>query len=572
MRLRPRASSGRHWSPAGRRAHRARPSAERVLAERRRRRRRRPAGGPLPASGAGAAGGASRTSSRAHLQRHRQRDRRHRRATSRSTSRRASSPTSTTSRAAPQAQFAAGSNSAPSCPAGSAVGAAVDGRDAERARHAVPADARTGTIYNLEPPAGSPAAFGIDIAAAGRPAHQADRADQRRPARPRPDRRSLACRTRRSSRRSACRSTSTSTPTGSSRRCSATSAAVVLHEPDGVHPGGGLRHGHSYSGASGVAQRLLHADRLRGRAVLDDARDHRRPADQRLDLDRHDRRQAGQQRHPARELARQVHDGDAAAEPAAEPGARGAARRLHRRAVRARRHLGARRDARRPRPSATSTSSRRSSATSRQGLLRHERARATACACSSTCRSTARTSRSPRTCTRAARPARSRRSSTCCRRSRSPTSSSRSTAARARRSSRRRSAARTPRPRSRRRGRAPRRSTSSGSFSVSWDGRGAPCQRIFQPSMSTAVSNAQAGASPDFTLVANRPDRNVPIGRMTYDLPAGPRRQPRAERARAVPAQRRRRGQLPGLEPARHRSSRSTAPAPSRRRCPAASS
>ncbi|HEX5146323.1 MAG TPA: hypothetical protein VFV85_04815 [Conexibacter sp.] len=62
---------------------------------------------------------------------------------------------------------------------------------------------------------------------------------------------------------------------------------------------------------------------------------------------------------------------------------------------------------------------------------------------------------------------------------------------------------------------------SSGSFQISWDGRGAPCQRIFQPSMATSVSDAQAGASPTFTLVANRPDRNVPVGRMTYDLPAG---------------------------------------------------
>jgi hypothetical protein len=62
---------------------------------------------------------------------------------------------------------------------------------------------------------------------------------------------------------------------------------------------------------------------------------------------------------------------------------------------------------------------------------------------------------------------------------------------------------------------------SAGSFSVSWDGRGAPCQRIFQPSMTTSVSKTQAGASPDFTLVANRPDRNIPIGRMTYDLPGG---------------------------------------------------
>jgi hypothetical protein len=62
---------------------------------------------------------------------------------------------------------------------------------------------------------------------------------------------------------------------------------------------------------------------------------------------------------------------------------------------------------------------------------------------------------------------------------------------------------------------------SSGSFSVSWDGRGAPCQRIFQPSMATSVSRTQGGASPDFTLVANRPDRNIPVGRMTYDLPPG---------------------------------------------------
>jgi hypothetical protein len=62
---------------------------------------------------------------------------------------------------------------------------------------------------------------------------------------------------------------------------------------------------------------------------------------------------------------------------------------------------------------------------------------------------------------------------------------------------------------------------SSGSFTVSWDGRGAPCPRLFQPSMSTAVSDAKGGASPTFTLVANRPDRNVPVGRMTYDLPAG---------------------------------------------------
>lgn len=62
---------------------------------------------------------------------------------------------------------------------------------------------------------------------------------------------------------------------------------------------------------------------------------------------------------------------------------------------------------------------------------------------------------------------------------------------------------------------------SSGSFDISWDGRGAPCQRIFQPSMATSVSNARAGASPDFRLVAERPDRNIPVGRMSFDLPPG---------------------------------------------------
>lgn len=63
--------------------------------------------------------------------------------------------------------------------------------------------------------------------------------------------------------------------------------------------------------------------------------------------------------------------------------------------------------------------------------------------------------------------------------------------------------------------------TSAGSFTVSWDGRGAPCLRLFGPSMETSVSNTHGGASPAFTLVAIRPDRHVPVGRMTYDLPAG---------------------------------------------------
>ncbi len=63
--------------------------------------------------------------------------------------------------------------------------------------------------------------------------------------------------------------------------------------------------------------------------------------------------------------------------------------------------------------------------------------------------------------------------------------------------------------------------SASGSFTVSFDGKGAACQRIFNPSMDTSVSNSNGGQSGSFTLVANRPDRNVPIGQMTYDLPAG---------------------------------------------------
>jgi hypothetical protein len=68
-------------------------------------------------------------------------------------------------------------------------------------------------------------------------------------------------------------------------------------------------------------------------------------------------------------------------------------------------------------------------------------------------------------------------------------------------------------------GAAPQSTTAS--FVTSWDGRGAPCQRPFGPSMATSVSRSQGGASTDFTLVANRPDRHVPIGRMTFHLPAG---------------------------------------------------
>ena len=63
--------------------------------------------------------------------------------------------------------------------------------------------------------------------------------------------------------------------------------------------------------------------------------------------------------------------------------------------------------------------------------------------------------------------------------------------------------------------------SSSASFAISFDGRGAACRRVFGPSMGTEVSDHRGGASPAFTLSATRPDRHVPVGRMVYRLPAG---------------------------------------------------
>ena len=63
--------------------------------------------------------------------------------------------------------------------------------------------------------------------------------------------------------------------------------------------------------------------------------------------------------------------------------------------------------------------------------------------------------------------------------------------------------------------------TPSASFATSYDGKGGACRRVFRPSFTTAVSDPAAGGSPSFTLVFTRPDRNVPVGRMTYRLPAG---------------------------------------------------
>ncbi|HEY4278346.1 MAG TPA: hypothetical protein VGM91_09015 [Conexibacter sp.] len=47
------------------------------------------------------------------------------------------------------------------------------------------------------------------------------------------------------------------------------------------------------------------------------------------------------------------------------------------------------------------------------------------------------------------------------------------------------------------------------------------CSRAFSPSMTTAVSTPQAGASPAFTLTYDRPDRTVPVGRVAFNLPPG---------------------------------------------------
>ena len=63
------------------------------------------------------------------------------------------------------AQFAAGSASASTCPAGSAVGTAVTGiTTSNPALNVLLGGSVSGTIYNVDPPAGSPAALGIDIA------------------------------------------------------------------------------------------------------------------------------------------------------------------------------------------------------------------------------------------------------------------------------------------------------------------------------------------------------------------------------------------------------------------------
>ena len=57
--------------------------------------------------------------------------------------------------------------------------------------------------------------------------------------------------------------------------------------------------------------------------------------------------------------------------------------------------------------------------------------------------------------------------------------------------------------------------TASGSFATT------DCARRFTPSMTTSLADPQAGASSPFTLTFDRPDRTVPVGRVAFTLPAG---------------------------------------------------
>ncbi len=56
----------------------------------------------------------------------------------------------------------------------------------------------------------------------------------------------------------------------------------------------------------------------------------------------------------------------------------------------------------------------------------------------------------------------------------------------------------------------------TGSFVTAGD-----CERRFTPSMGTVVSDTQAGADTSFTLSFDRPDRTVPVGSVAFDLPPG---------------------------------------------------
>jgi hypothetical protein len=57
--------------------------------------------------------------------------------------------------------------------------------------------------------------------------------------------------------------------------------------------------------------------------------------------------------------------------------------------------------------------------------------------------------------------------------------------------------------------------TAEGSFTTT------DCDRKFTPSMTTSLADGQAGANSPFTLTFDRPDRTVPVGRVAFSLPAG---------------------------------------------------
>jgi hypothetical protein len=63
--------------------------------------------------------------------------------------------------------------------------------------------------------------------------------------------------------------------------------------------------------------------------------------------------------------------------------------------------------------------------------------------------------------------------------------------------------------------------TTTASFTTAFDVNGGPCRFVFGPTVSASVSDTRAGHTTAFTLVVNRPDRNAPIGRMRFFLPAG---------------------------------------------------
>jgi hypothetical protein len=63
-------------------------------------------------------------------------------------------------------------------------------------------------------------------------------------------------------------------------------------------------------------------------------------------------------------------------------------------------------------------------------------------------------------------------------------------------------------------------STPSGSFTTTGV-NGAPCSRTFAPTIAASVGSTKAGVSTPFTLKVNRPDRTVPFRSMKVSLPPG---------------------------------------------------